>query len=265
MRENLVIVTAGENSLHKAWLKFNRRSFDVFTVDYSKEKLLQGIGSEYYLSQPDVKFHSTLDAIENLAEKIHDYKYVFCPDDDLFIHPHDLNRMFKIAWKYDLDMGQPALTRNSYYSFPITLQVPFLEVRLVNLVEIMAPFFKPKALLEVSQKFKSVETGWGLDHYFQKIALERAWKVGIIDRTPVVHTRPVRGSIKNSFDGKLGGFYALTKVKPWEEMREFHLTEAIYPQKGKTISAFIRPWLRVPVISAKWASKIARDKKNRKP
>jgi hypothetical protein len=41
--------------------------------------------------------------------------------------------------------------------------------------------------------FPDLQMGWGLDAHWGAVAQQRGWTVGVVDATPVRHTRPVAG------------------------------------------------------------------------
>ena len=46
--------------------------------------------------------------------------------------------------------------------------------------------------------FPELHMGWGLDAHWGAVAAEHGWPVGVIDATPVRHTRPVAGGYDQS-------------------------------------------------------------------
>ncbi|MFA5901066.1 MAG: DUF707 domain-containing protein, partial [Hyphomicrobium sp.] len=65
------------------------------------------------------------------------YDYVWFPDDDIVCDPQDINRLFDYMRQFDLEIGQPALTMQSYFSHLMTLQQPEYVMRRTNFVEVM--------------------------------------------------------------------------------------------------------------------------------
>lgn len=264
MRENLIIITAGIKSLHFPWLRLEERSFDLFVVDYSPDQALKDTPCEYYLAQEDAKWFSTSDAMEVLGEKLDLYHYIWCPDDDLFIQPDEIDAMFALAKKLRLDLGQPALTRSSYYSFRITLQIPFMSYRLTNFIEIMAPFFTPSLMRQVQPYFKVSQTGWGMDHIWQNMVEKGKLRMGIIDRHPIVHTRPGNAPKKDDKNDQGGGFYSQSKANPWKDMVELAQNHDGAPLTQRTYQAVLRGGLPIFPFLAKRLSKLAKKKKKKK-
>lgn len=199
-------------------MNFEDRNYDLFLIDYTSEQALKESPCEYYLAQPDAKWFSTADAVDQLGDRLDNYQYIWCPDDDLFIRPEDINGMFAFAKKLRLDLGQPSVTRNSYYSHRITLKIPMMSYRLTSFVEIMAPFFTPSMMRQAHPFFKVTKTGWGMDHIWQKMEREEKLRMGIIDRYAIAHTRPSNAPKKSNRSEFGGGFYAQAKANPWDDM-----------------------------------------------
>lgn len=191
-RENLVIVRAGDKSLHPQWLSSAERSWDIVVSYY-------GDHPARYLDQYDVlhlykgsKWQGIADYIAKNRATINAYKYIWLPDDDLLTDTKTINRFFAYCSKLNLTLAQPALTPYSYYSWEITLQNPQTLCRLTDFVEIMAPCFKVETLHEFETSFTANSSGWGLEWVWRDIATAAGLlQFGIVDQTPVHHTRKV--------------------------------------------------------------------------
>jgi hypothetical protein len=252
-------LSSGANSLHKDWFKTDR-AFDVFTVDYSTNGQLADIGSEYYLNKQGPKWHLVAAALEKLQEQAGTYEYVWCPDDDLFIQPKHIDRFFDLMKALSLEIAQPALTRGSYISHPITKQIPLLEYRLTNFVEIMAPALKMDFLMSVREKLTRNLSGWGVDFYFQAVAKKKGWRMGIIDAVPVAHVRPTNApplkpdpTIKTS-----ASFYTEYEINPWNEIREFLQEENIEREKAVVYRGYFPKSIPAPKHYYKLIKKYAK-------
>lgn len=189
MKKYLVVVRAGDKSLHPQWIE-KQRNWDIAVSYY-------GDHPERYKNQYDhlQTFKGSkwegLDAfVKNSEELISRYDYVWFPDDDLFCNSAIINRFFEICALLDLTLAQPALTEYSYYSWEITRQKPELAARLTDFVEIMAPCFKVNLFENFKNTFSENSSGFGLEWLWRKLAIEKnILKFGIIDSTPIFHTR----------------------------------------------------------------------------
>lgn len=194
MRQNLVIVRAGDRSLHPQWLGDEDRNWDLVVSYY-------GDFPQRYHRQYDLlhlykgsKWQGIADFIGKNSDIIANYRYVWIPDDDIFTTAGNISRFFKLCDLFGLTVSQPALTAYSYFSWDITKQSskPNEMARITNFVEIMAPCFKVEHLGIFSSSFAENSSGWGYEWLWWKLARENyVDKFGIIDCTPVFHTRPV--------------------------------------------------------------------------
>jgi hypothetical protein len=95
--------------------------------------------------------------------------------------------------KYELLLGQPALSPKSYFSWCITLRNPMTTVRHVNFIETMAPCFHSDLLRRCIPLLAGQIGGWGLDWVWPKFSGSDPDRVAIIDSAAVTHTRPFGG------------------------------------------------------------------------
>lgn len=228
-RENLVIVRAGDQSLHPQWLSKNKRTWDLVVSYY-------GDFPDRYRDQYDVlhhfkgsKWEGLADFINNNPELISQYKYIWLPDDDLLTTTENINNFFKICGILNLTIAQPALTNYSYFSWKITLQQPGVVARITNFVEVMAPCFKRESLHLFSPYFTENSSGWGLEWLWYETAKRHSIeKFGVIDATPIFHTRKVGSA------GHGGG-----KNAPAAEMKALLTKHAIQSYSPKVLQSFL--------------------------
>jgi hypothetical protein len=212
-RRNLVIVRAGNSSLHPEWLKGEApRNWDL-VINYF------GDDPDKY-REPDVvridskgpKWPALHDLIQAHSEFMTNYDYIWLPDDDLLASKADINRLFELMQSYRLEVAQPALTWNSYYSHITTLRNNLTRIRYTNYVEVMAPCFGAAILRKALPLFNSNLSGWGLDYVWSRLADDPLNGIAIIDEVTVRHTRPVGGPNYKMLRE--------TGVSPWDEMRK---------------------------------------------
>ena len=191
MRKNLVLARVGSRSLHPAWLDGSAaRNWDLRLVPFEP----MPDQSEFDLEVEDVipgPKWSGLRELLNSWDGWRDYDQIWMPDDDIAADAETITTMFDVAEAVGLDLFAPALERSSYYAHFITMENPSFYGRWVGFVEIMVPGFSRGALEKLLPTLDLTETGWGwgLDSLWPKLLDYK--NVGIIDGTPVVHTRPV--------------------------------------------------------------------------
>lgn len=190
-RNNLVVVRAGDKSLHPQWLG-NDRNWDVALSYY-------GDFPERYRDQYDFihhfrgsKWEGLYDFFKDNEKLIANYEYIWLPDDDILTTCGNVNNFFDICSELNLIISQPALTSYSYYSWEITLQRSQSYARYTNFIEIMAPCFKAKEMALFSRHFNENTSGWGYEWLWNQLAINNNInRLAIVDATPVFHTRPV--------------------------------------------------------------------------
>ena len=103
-KRNLVIVRAGENSLHAGWLSkpYEDRSFDLVISYFSKAAFdahaeLDGVTRVLHVGGKWDGLHKTLTGMD-----WGDYDYVWLPDDDIETDGSVIDTMFQMASDYGL-------------------------------------------------------------------------------------------------------------------------------------------------------------------
>lgn len=184
MRPNLVIACAGKTSLYQRWIA-GTRNFDLMLVEYALADKDYSKDAEYYCFRKGTKFNLVGDVCCDVSDR---YEYIFIPDDDLYLEPQQINRLFELAKEYDLQLCQPSLV--GYYSLLITLHVPQNILRYTNYVEIMCPCFRRDAFELCKDTFLYNKSCWGIDMLWNKRLGFPKDKIAIIDEVAAVHTRP---------------------------------------------------------------------------
>jgi hypothetical protein len=243
-RQNLVIVRAGDNSLHREWLKGKgERNWDIVVNYYGDDPEIYREWDVERIDSKGPKWPSLYELISSTANLIAGRSYIWLPDDDLLASKQDINRLFEICAEHKLEVAQPALTWDSYYSHLITLRNCRTTIRFTNFVEIMAPCFFTKMLVKSLPEFRKSLSGWGMDSIWARLADNPVNGIAIIDAITVRHTRPVGGPSYNILREK--------GVSPWDEhraIREMHgidedptiATHKVIYRNGKVASAFGR-------------------------
>lgn len=192
-RKNLVIVRAGDTSLHEQWLDGDEeRSWDIIVNYFGDDPNCYRRNDVQRIDSKSIKWPALYDLVEMLGRDISCYDRVWFPDDDLRMTKAQINSFFEIVGQYELALSQPALSPDSYISHLVTLKNPFFTLRFTNFVEIMAPCFSRDLLLQVAPSFKENLSGWGLDFLWPTRVSD--WtKIAIVDAVAICHTRPIGG------------------------------------------------------------------------
>jgi Protein of unknown function (DUF707) len=211
-RRNLVIVRAGNSSLHPEWLKGDEgRTWDIVVNYFGDDPDLYKEPDVTRIDSKGPKWPALYDLLNSNPEFISNYDYIWLPDDDLAATKADINTLFDLVKRYRLEVAQPALSWDSYYSHITTLRNNRTKVRYTNYVEVMAPCFCSAMLQKALPLFNSNLSGWGLDYLWTALAQDPQNGIAIIDEVTVRHTRPVGGPNYKRLRE--------TGVSPWDEMR----------------------------------------------
>lgn len=190
-RKNLIVARVGRHSLHPTWLNPSApRNWDLHLCPY--QPLADQRGHE--LTVGDVIVGPKWTGLRELLKHWQDwrnYERIWLPDDDLFATQDTIDRMFELAEALSFELCAPALHEASYYAHFSTMRNARCVARRTGFVEIMAPCFTREALDRLLPTLDLTATGWGwgLDSLWPKLL--GYMNLGVIDATPVLHTRPV--------------------------------------------------------------------------
>lgn len=195
-------VTPSSNMEHKMYLVYIRsgtshclindaqeRNFDIALNLYEEPKNINENDYEYIIIGGLNKYKAAYQFIDDgLMQK---YKGFIFLDDDLEISCSDLGRFLNFCTQHQLSLAQPSLTRDSYYSHNVLLNVSNTGMRTVNMVEVMCPYFSSEALSSVICTFDLSYSTWGLDHLWPRILKT---KPVVVDEFTIKHTKPMNRS-----------------------------------------------------------------------
>ncbi|TXI05141.1 MAG: DUF707 domain-containing protein [Rhizobium sp.] len=196
-RRNLVVVPANSKSLHPRWfekMEAASRNWDLCIGYYgAEEPQVSNSPYEYLAHLPQRKKFKIIYDFFYEGSPLWNYDRIWLPDDDLLCSGEDINRMFHLSHRHDLDLSQPSLKQGpgSHPNHPLTVHRPNSVVRFEGFVEIMCPLFSRRALQICIGSMKDVESGYGLDHLWPAFLGKPAGRMGIIDAVAIAHTRPI--------------------------------------------------------------------------
>jgi hypothetical protein len=201
-RRNLVVVRAGELSLHPRWdlqLLPNDRTWDICVSFYGQAAAFRpepphaqpgySDWEDYRIHQPGGSKFASLYKLLHQGSPLWDYDFIAFPDDDIMLRWRDWNELFVLCRNHRLDLAQPALSAQSYIAHPITARDPRYVLRYTSFVEVMVPIFSREALKLCVASFKDSVSGFGLDNAWPKLLGEPLDRIAIIDKVPVAHMR----------------------------------------------------------------------------
>lgn len=247
-RKNLVILRAGDESLHKSWIAHQRRDFDLFISYYGKTDGTHQNDGEYYEVRPGPKWPCVADLLREHPQLVDQYDAFWFPDDDISATTDILNRMFALFHAFQLSLAQPALTRDSYHTWPHLLQRAKYVLRYCDFIEVMAPIFDRAALKACVHTFAESPSGWGLDWVWPQLCGRgRTDAIAVLDATPVRHTRPLGGNLYSNNPG-------LTPQRDEREILRKYQLEAVRDfAKYRPAHAAVA-MVRLPVLERCWVA-----------
>jgi hypothetical protein len=190
MAKHLLIVRAGDRSLHPGWLG-RARGWDLHISYFGdKEKPFGDLPTGVTLSrEKGPKYVGLKDCLDAHSHFLTGYTHIGFPDDDLACDAEIWNTAFRILDEIGADLGQPSLLWRSFYSYDITMRRRWLKYRITDFVEVMAPIFKADFLREVLPTFAANRSSWGLDYVWRENAKRGRRTLAIVDAAGLLHTR----------------------------------------------------------------------------
>jgi hypothetical protein len=193
--KNLYVSPVGKNGkefLRKIIRSFGHQAFDYRIFVYDDTTFPEPEFSKcHFIYERGVKW--TLIKKHVPPESVAAYDYVFLWDDDIDIQDFSCENFLNIATINNLQSFQPALSLNSFYSIPITLQNPkYQKGRYVDFIEIMVPVFTSEAWKAFYAIIDGERNPWGWGYDCMAKSLCGFKNMGIIDSETVFHTRPIQ-------------------------------------------------------------------------
>jgi len=187
--KNLIIVRAGRNSLHPRWLDgTGDPEFDLLIASY--ENGACNIPTQPSMFVPGRKISGYYEVFQRRPDLLERYDYIALFDDDISATKQDIGRLFTIGREYQLDLFQPALSWDSYFSYAATLANERFRLRYTNIVEMMCPVFRTEHLKRTLPLFGlGYETG--IDLLWTRLTGDPWFRYAIVDDVVVRHTRPI--------------------------------------------------------------------------
>jgi len=233
----LLIVNKGPGA---AKIAREGRSWDLMEIFWHKDDI-DAIVADPSLSKADhLVFESDrrirkLGIIKRLFARnpvFWSYDVVMMADDDLYPIGCTIKDIFDLFETTGQRVGQPALTRDSYWAHDITLRDDRFRWRKTNFVEVMCPIMTREALQDYIGVFDET-AGHGLDEYWSQIECGRHGGLAVLDATPVRHTRPVQSGA--AYEGVSAGEEGRTFLARYRLKRRLNVAFAGELSTNRTI------------------------------
>jgi hypothetical protein len=193
---NLIIVRAGDRSLHGTWLEGARAGhYDLIVSYFGSDPERYRAPEEHRVDYHGGKWDGIYAVFAGDPGLLERYDYFWLPDDDIEANSASIAEMFRLMALHDLALAQPALTHDSYFSILLCLQSPSFRLRYADVIEIMVPCLRRDLLRIVLPLFRDTRSGFGLDFIWTRLLPDNKRKSAILDSVTVRHTRPVGGEL----------------------------------------------------------------------
>ena len=230
-RRHLVLLRAGDQSLHPTWYGKGERSWDLALSYFGDQVDPYPQHHDFLHRFKGSKWQGIADFVRRYPDLLARYERIWLPDDDLLATQSAINLLFDASGAYGLSLTQPALRFYSHVSWGVTLQHPWAHARETNFVEVMAPCFDRAAWQAMSDTFSENSSGWGLEWLWLARARAQGLRLGVIDEAAVFHTRPV-GSAGHG--GGLGS--------PIQEMKDLLQRHGLRRETPRTLRYLNGAW-----------------------
>jgi len=194
-RKYLLVVRAGDQSLHPAWLgnQATERNWDLHISYFGDQaepfgKLSAGLSLS---REKGPKYIGLAECLDKHPAFLENYSHIGFPDDDLCATCATWNRTFSALEALGADIGQPSLDHRSFFFHDVVLQRKWLKYRIVDFVEVMTPIFRTDFLKSVRPTFCYNKSSLGIDFLWRKIGGEAGRTFAVIDSCSVLHTRQI--------------------------------------------------------------------------
>jgi hypothetical protein len=188
---NLVIVRAGDSSLHPLWLATGgERNWDL-VVSYAGDNALRYAPSGESVVRIDSKgpkWHALHGLLCDTSDAWRAYQYIWLPDDDLAATCADINRMFELMAALDLHLAQPSFSWDSRVRFPLTLHNPNFALRYASFIDPAAAVFSQSMLRRAAPTLRESLHGSALGYLWPNLLDNPAKQCAILDRIQVTRT-----------------------------------------------------------------------------
>ena len=122
------------------------------------------------------------------------YHYIGIIDDDIIFKISDFNYLLHIASIHQLDVFQPSISKDSFFSHRRFVNRSGVMVSEIDWIEIMAPFYRQNLLLACEPYFLKTISGQGIDCFLMPVLqkIHQQEKTAIVHAVQIKHARPIR-------------------------------------------------------------------------
>ena len=111
-------------------------------------------------------------------------------DDDFKMTSQDINRLFEIMREYDLQIGHPSFSYQSYGLYFPAYHNPRFKIRFSNFVENGVTCLHRSVWRQILPLYQDNPMGHRIDDFWARLSDDPARQVAFIDDIQITHTRP---------------------------------------------------------------------------
>jgi len=169
MINNFVFSSVGNNTnFDNLWINDNM-NYDIYIIYYGNDKNIYDKYKnkvKYIEKRKGSKFQNFKYFYDKYPDIIDKYERFFILDDDIIMNVDDINNMFMISKKYNLDICGPSFLTSGKISHSITIQNENLLLSYTNFVEVNVPLFSASALHKLMKVLDYSLIGFGIDYLY---------------------------------------------------------------------------------------------------
>ena len=180
----LVVVHAGDRSLHPQWLATAaERNWDLIVHYYGDRPMRYPIMTEgvVRIDGKGPKWPTLYGMLDRTYQAWRNYEYVWFPDESLIASCEDINRMFEIVSGLGLHLAQPSYAWTSRDRNPLTVHNPAFSLRYSSFVDTQAPLLSRRFLERVAPSLTETVSGADLGYLWPRLLDNAATDCAILD------------------------------------------------------------------------------------
>lgn len=178
-RQFLLFTSAGDKHNVQQWIGPSRR-YDIIVIYYGNYAFTGDV--ELVIYNKDTKFPNLKMFLSTNHYDTYDAIAVW--DDDIRASVDDINTLFDEMILHNADIYSPCHTRGSFESL---LKGYTRSSRRVDFVEMNAPMFTSKTLLDFVQVFDKSIKGWGTDIWYSHLCMQVGCNMRVSDKVCVTN------------------------------------------------------------------------------
>ena len=198
-KKNLIVITWNGKDKPFECVHFDcPPNFELLLFNHtgeSKDSPGVSVNTDHYISAKTENKGQVFHFInEYLISKQLSFNYIGIIDDDIIFKVSDFNYMLHIAELHNLDIFQPSIAKDSYFSHRKFVNRSGLLVSSVDWIEIMAPFYRQELFAACKDYFLMTISGQGIDCFLMPVIqkIQDKCNTAIVHAAIIKHYRPIR-------------------------------------------------------------------------